>query len=74
MKESTETPSHFYRTLLGKVKAYRRLPKGLPKEQQEKELKDITDIKEPSEFYKGKVITRQYVKKESKPRLLIYSY
>ena len=59
---------------LGKVKAYRRLLKGLPKEQWEKELKNNTDIKKPCKFYQGKVIIRQYIKKESKPKLLIHLY
>ena len=60
--------------LLGKVKAYKKLLKGSPRKQWEKELKDIIDIKELSKFYKRKVIMRQYVKKESKPRSLTYLY
>ena len=32
MRENAETLSHFYKTLLCKVKAYRRPLKGLPKE------------------------------------------
>ena len=58
IRETLKTPGYYYRMLLGKVRTYRLLLKGLLREWWEKKLKYNIDTDEPSNLYRGKVITR----------------